>query len=217
MPFVRKIPYDDGTLLHIWAVSETVDDLMLLCHRRGIDTSMLHSVKSLARRNELMVERLLLHIVFGYTVELRHRDDGQPYVPNSDLHISISHTTGLVVIAVNRDHPVGVDVERRSSRVLRVRERFLDAQEQSFIMPDDISDHVVAWTAKEAMYKAVGDSDAQLLNDFSISPFQSVSQGTVTFTGCYRELTFDLLTLIKDDYVITLAHQHIDRQETKQP
>ena len=208
MPFVREIPYNDGTLVYAWSASETVDDLMVLCQRRGIDTTWLQSVKSSGRRIELMAERLLLHVIFGYAVELRHKEDGTPYVPNSDIHLSISHTPGLVVIAINAKHPVGIDVERRGPRVLRVRERFLNEQEQSFIAADDMNENLIAWTAKEAMFKAVDDPDALLLDDFTVSPFTAVHQGMVVYTGRYRERTFDLSTLVKDDYFITLAYEH---------
>ena len=208
MPFVHSILNNDGSFTHLWSVNESLDDLLMMCRRRGIDVMpILSSVKASKRRTEKIVEQLLLHIIFGHPVELLHTPNGAPYLKHSSTYMSISHTPGIVVIATHHRHPVGIDVERIGSRVLRVRERFLTHSEMEQIDESDIIDNLIAWTAKEALYKAAGEPDA-LLSDFTLDPFnREVQDGTLHLTGHHAHRTFDLSTTFRHEVVITVASE----------
>ena len=210
MPFVHSILNIDGSYTHLWSVNESIDDLLMICRRRGIDvTPILSSVKASNRRTEKIVEQLLLHIIFGHPVELLHDPHGAPYLKRRSTYLSISHTPGIVVIATHHRHPVGIDVERIGSRVLRVRERFLTHDEIQQIDETDILDNLIAWTAKEALYKAAAEPDA-LLSDFTLDPFNRVVQdGTLQLTGHLAQRTFDLSTTFRHEVVITVASERL--------
>ena len=204
MPFHHETANIDGSFTAVWSVNETIDDLVQLCQRRGIDTKQLSGTKAVARRTEQLVERLLLHKVFGRPVELLHTPDGAPLVAHSSRYISISHTPGLVALAHCHSHPVGIDVERLGPRVLRIRERFLNERELAFIDADDIGANLIAWTAKEAIYKVAGDPDA-VMTEMALDPFETVNAGVVRFTAHYAGRTFDIATTLRQDFVVTLA------------
>ncbi|MBR6283586.1 MAG: 4'-phosphopantetheinyl transferase superfamily protein [Muribaculaceae bacterium] len=212
MPFVHSITNSDGSITHVWAVNETVSDLMLLCRRRGIDTSLLRTFKATNRRIEQLVERLLLHIIFGHEVTLLHTPEGVPHVEHSSMHLSITHTTGLLAIAQHHSHPVGVDAERVGPRVLRVRSHFLTAREQQFIEDDDIIANLIAWTAKEALFKVAEDPDA-VMTSFELQPFRVVDEGVVNLAAHYRNRTFTLTSTVQQGYVITLAYENENQTE----
>ena len=200
--------YDDGTRLHLWRVTESCDDLLSMCASRGIDVGGCNGYKAVLRRVEYMVERLLLAEAFGGAVELLHNADGAPRV-DCCKHISISHTSGLIGVAVSELAAIGIDMERRSSRVLRVRCKFLDDEELGRIAADDADANLVAWTAKEAMYKLVPQPGISLCDDFHVYPFAIGADGRTEYEGCAKcgesVLKIRLMTHFTDTEVITFA------------
>lgn len=89
----------------------------------------------------------LLKCMLGKAVDIQHNEDGKPFIENH--HISISHCKGYVAILLSDHHEVGIDIELRSDRVLKIASRFL-REDESYDKTDDILE---AWCAKEAIYK----------------------------------------------------------------
>ncbi len=208
MPLISPVTYDDGTRLHLWRVTESCDELLGLCASGGIDADGCKGYKAVSRRVEYMVERLLLAEAFGGAVELMHNADGAPWV-DCCKHISISHTPGLIGVAVSELAAIGIDIEHRSSRVLRVRSKFLDDDELGRIAADDADANLVAWTAKEAMYKLVTQPVTGLRDDFHVLPFAIGADGKTEYEGCAKcgesVLRIRLMTHFTDTEVITCA------------
>ena len=219
MPFLREIPFSDGTHVYMWEVSETIDELTALCRQKGVDVVLGPKPKAGKRLAEVLVEHLLLNIIFGRPVLLEHSTEGRPCVCSRQEHLSVTHTSGLVCIAVNREHPVGIDVERQGERVLRVRTRFLNEAEQRFVAADDVKANLMAWTAKEALYKVVEDDHATMHDDLRLDPFKPVLGDSMTFTASCKGRDYTLTSLAWRDYILTLAVEHcharkIEEQET---
>jgi surfactin synthase thioesterase subunit/phosphopantetheinyl transferase len=89
---------------------------------------------------------------------------GKPEVPHpSGVRFNLSHSAGLVLLAVTRGHEVGVDIERE--RPLADFDAFcdgaLDTQERVELAGMPPQERLLAalrvWTAKEAVLKASGD------------------------------------------------------------
>lgn len=86
---------------------------------------------------------------------------GRPYVPGSDLWVSLSHGRGVVAAAVSDTGPVGVDVERiRPLPALALACRWLSDVDTAWVARHDPPRRVAAflwlWTQKEALGKARG-------------------------------------------------------------
>jgi 4'-phosphopantetheinyl transferase len=87
---------------------------------------------------------------------------GKPFLRDSpsDLQFNLSHSGGLMVAAVCRNSPIGVDIERDDRRLhpLEIAERYFCEKEREEIARADAGDrHGVffqLWTAKEAVLKA---------------------------------------------------------------
>lgn len=99
--------------------------------------------------------------------DLGHFPDGAPFLYGEPNRISITHCPGFYAVATLPPTPevdlslfspraaMGIDAEREDrSQVLRVRDRFLSADELAMIPADDVRLNVLAWTIKEAAYKA---------------------------------------------------------------
>ena len=109
---------------------------------------------------------------------LRPNAHGRPAVehPSPPAHFNLSHTRGMVVLALGADPAVGVDVERLDRRVrpLEVADRFFSPAEVADLRALDPGLHrdrfLALWTLKEAYIKARGMGLALPLRAFSFSP-----------------------------------------------
>jgi len=103
-------------------------------------------------------------------------EEGRPFLPpefeHSGLHFNLSHTEGLVAMAVCRHAHVGVDVEKMDRAPLDVAERYFSAAETAQLraLPaGEQSRHFLRlWTLKEAYLKAIGAGLAGGLDQMSM-------------------------------------------------
>ncbi|MFD4143527.1 4'-phosphopantetheinyl transferase family protein [Streptomyces sp. NPDC058572] len=85
---------------------------------------------------------------------------GRPHVPDRAVHFSLSHTTGMVMIAL-ASAPVGIDVEAvpEAATAAEVAQQ-LHPQERDELAAVPAAGHAEAfnrcWTRKEALLKAMG-------------------------------------------------------------
>lgn len=102
----------------------------------------------------------------GYR-DVGHFPSGAPFLFGSPCRISITHTDHFLAVASLPKTPeadlarfsprsaLGIDAESLGrTQVLKVRERFLSPDELAMIPEDDLEANIIAWTAKEALYKA---------------------------------------------------------------
>lgn len=93
---------------------------------------------------------------------------GKPAVGDG-IHLSVSHATELVVVAVTRVAPVGVDIEATTRGAqARIAARWACAAEESAQIADE-RDALRYWIRKEAIVKATGEGLAAPLADVRVS------------------------------------------------
>lgn len=107
-------------------------------------------------------------------------------------HISISHTLGYVAVILSRDYEVGVDIEYVSDRVNRISSRFLRDDE----VFADTTDKLIAWCAKETMYKLFS-SEHLALKDIKVDPQSSL------VTNMKRNITLQFQCECSSKYILT--------------
>ena len=188
--------------LAIWQVDEDEDVLLDLCQSCGVDTETILNTKLAKPRIELLAEHLLLHALNGCVSPISHTPTGAPYIADSTLNISISHTRGYVAMAISR-RCIGIDIEHFSDKVLRVRQKFLNEAEARHIEADNVALNIAAWTAKEALYKAVLTPGINLSHHIPIDAQAIAGNGKWVSTVCGKR--FDVSTHIAADYAISLA------------
>ena len=183
---------------------EGVSQLLALCGEKGILVEDLVGLPP-KRQREKAAERLLLCEAFGRPVKLAYTEQGAPMVEGSDVNISISHTMRLVVLAVDPAHVIGVDAEQADrQQVIKVRDKFLNANEKQFIAPDDLAAHIIAWTAKEAVIKAERNSAIDWTEGICLESFTPDPVETVFAARCGDRL-YNLVTRRVEGHYITLA------------
>lgn len=194
-----------STRLLFREITESTDTLAYLAQCAGIDISSLSAIRSEARRAEKIVARMLIAHAFGIKAQLCYTDAGAPYIKDEDANISISHTTGIVVLAIDYNSRVGVDIEEISPRILRVREKFLSDEELILIPEDDLRMHTIAWTAKEALFKAIPENGIDFAQDLHLN-FPIGKEFTASESRSDKARLYNLLTIDNNtDYITTIA------------
>ncbi len=124
----------------------------------------------------------------GYR-ELGHFPNGAPFLFGQTTRISLTHTGHLLAVASLPKTPeadlarfaqrtaLGIDAELNNrQQVLKVRDRFLSDAEKDLIPADDLEANIVAWTAKEALYKAAMTEGLDLRTDLTITSLPVVDR-----------------------------------------
>lgn len=155
---------------------------------------------------------------------IRHLDSGAPFLEDEPYRISISHTDHILVVASLPKTPksdlsvfdprtaMGVDVESLSrDQVLSIRERFLSDLELAMIDANDTNTNILAWTAKEAIYKAMLTPGLDFRNQISINRLPSIANkeigiATVKTSDSDRPIEFHLFSYESEGYAITIAY-----------
>lgn len=113
--------------------------------------------------------------------ELGHFHNGAPFIQGELSRISITHTGKFLAVATLPPTPevnlaefseraaIGIDAESRTrEQVLKVRKKFLSEEELAMIDAKDVESNVIAWTAKEALYKSAMTEGLDFRNDLTI-------------------------------------------------
>ena len=202
--FVKEIVYPGGTRVLAWRLDEEVSQLLALCRDAGIPCEDLPDLP-VKRQREKAAERLLLWHALGRPVTLSHMGQGIPVIDVEDMNVSITHTMRLVVLALNEKQIIGVDAEQADrQQVIKVRDKFLNANEKQFIAPGDLAAHIIAWTAKEAVIKAERNSAIDWTEGIRLESFTPDPVETVFKARCGSQC-YQLTSRLIEGHFITLA------------
>lgn len=154
--------------------------------------------------------------------DICHFDNGAPYIASSTNRISISHSGFLFAVAslprtpeadlgvFNVRTALGIDVERRDrDQVLRIRDKFLSPEEMTAIGSDDVERNVLAWTCKEALFKAALTPGLDWKENLKILSLPEIDGATgkaaIIFPDGKKE-ALELYSYDSDGYIVTLAY-----------
>ena len=107
-------------------------------------------------------------------LELIKDPSGRPYLGVERKPLSISHCEGFVA-AIHSDISVGIDVERISSRVQKIKNYFMRDEELDLLGIDNES-LILAWSAKESIYKWLGEKHLGYKSQLCIRSIDFIGQ-----------------------------------------
>ncbi len=137
---------------HLFTPRERARALRMGSRRRRGFTAARVALKMLARRLGL-VEKGSPEC----TIETLGPDGVRPCLAESDIYCSASHSDRFVAAVAHR-HPVGVDLETVSEKVMRIRHLFLKSTEWNLLSLSPLGPERTAirlWTVKEAAAKVL--------------------------------------------------------------
>ena len=177
---VRKI--DQHTYLGLWDLTEPVAELTNLLNRVAPGNLPRPAFTSTSRQQQWLAARLLVYTLLPHltTVPVLLCTDplGKPYLQDTSLHVSISHTTSTVAVILSDLYEVGIDIEYIHPKVLRVKEKFLSPVELTETQ-DSLVKTMVYWCTKETLYKLYSQKKLLFKEHLAVKPFTLESKGTL--------------------------------------
>lgn len=206
MGLVLNRELENGATLSLWEIVETEEQLLLLSSVPKNELEELQLIKNSARRKEKLAVRALLDAIFEEKLYLGHHDNGRPFVQNSLIEISISHTSKFVCILTHPHESVGIDIEMLNRNFTAVEKRALSHEEIENLSDRDRELHLaIYWSAKEAVFKRMSRTSVDFAKQIFIKKFNPKESGELT--AIFRdkdgdEQEFDLEYEIFQDHII---------------
>lgn len=178
----------------IWEISETVGEMVSLLSNFDEYIADFEKLRTTKRQLEFLSVRVTLNQLVGREVTVIYDNCGKPYLKDKSFNISISHTKNWIAVMVHPTKKVGIDIETVSDRVLKVRNKFLSADELKYLYTDNENTKKMqlAWSAKEAIYKIIGHEAVDFKNQLRILAFENDSEGTIYIEHLLTNNVFEL-------------------------
>lgn len=171
MPFFQQLHITD-TYVYTWQLTETVAQLRVGLTLSQGEEERLTTLHSEKKQREFLAIRHLLREAQLPTTALYYTE-GKPQLEGQ--YISISHSHDFVMIALS-PHPIGIDIERCTPRILRLAPRFTPWQ-----APPDMDEsaqiqaYTQLWTIKEALYKVTDLPSVRFYEDLQVAHFEPLA------------------------------------------
>ncbi len=117
-----------------------------------------------------LVSTLMLQLMFGKDFEKRlaYSEHGKPYLLNSSIYFSISHSSNVALLAT-ADCELGSDIQHIAPVSEKIAKRCFTPNEISWMHTQENGFYKL-WTAKESIMKATGLGFALNPCDFDVLP-----------------------------------------------
>ncbi len=188
----------------IWNITETEDELRQSLTHPEYFAEKIANLKPGSRRllEVLAVRRALKELFYGEEQEVVYDEHGKPSLKAGKPYISISHTQGYAAV-ISSDVPVGIDIERIGNRVEKVVSHFLKQEElvTLALYSDTVPALHLAWSAKEAVFKILGQEYYDLQHLTTVSHF-NVAQKTLLLNVDGRQTPLIVHYDYTEEYVV---------------
>lgn len=194
--------YEDGIRLAIWHITESTNELVqLIPNGNELYLQAKNKFKSESRIKEWIAVRILLYSLTGKNEYIYYKSNGAPFLKDSKFQISISHTKGYASIALSEKYDVGIDIERISNKVERVKSKFTSDSETS----NNILKLHLIWSAKESTYKLLQIEGLDFKQDLKTEKFGCRDRGE--FNIYHDCKSYSISYMIHEEFVLTVAHK----------
>ena len=151
MPFLKEIIINKKTKIKLWKVDiGEIDSSNLNKH----DKNILDLKKDNLYKEQFLAVRKLIELEDSdYTI--RYDKLGKPSI-NSNLNISISHSSQIAAIVFSNNKRIGLDVQLIESKIINIQDKFLNISEKKKIGKNLTMDLLtMIWSSKESIFKAI--------------------------------------------------------------
>ena len=197
---IKDLDDDYHSKLGDWQNTESEKDLRELASVPSDELEEISYIKSESLRKQKLAVRTLLDSMFEEKVYLNHHDNGKPYIENSSINISITHTDKYVAVIVNDTEEVGIDCESLDRDFSAVEKKAL-SEDEIDDLDEDLRNEQLAiyWCAKEAVYKKMSQYNVDFAEQIEIENFRLHGEGELeaTFTqkdGFEEEIRLQYIT-----------------------
>lgn len=191
--FINNTISENGALLKVYEISENVDKLLEQLQLSEYEQLSFENIASEKRKLEFLGIRIAFKELFGKEMEIRYDTVGKPYFLDNSYEISISHSRSWIAIMAHPTRPVGIDIECRNDKIQKLYKRFLSETEQKELSNgENISQLELAWSAKEALFKIIGNEAVDFSKHLRIFPFEAKNQGEILAEHIPTKIKYEL-------------------------
>jgi 4'-phosphopantetheinyl transferase EntD len=211
MPLFYQHNINDSTRLAIWHITE---DEKFFLEKVPVKRDVSHAQK---RLQHLAGRYLLKELFSDFPLEeILIADTRKPFLPDELYHFSISHFGHYAAAIVSSTMRVGVDVEKSSPTIERVRNKFLSEKESEIAFEGiEKSGHrlrqlTLLWSAKESIFKWYSLGQVNFREHICwTEPFFKRSDGVGELSFEFRKekpIPLSVFYKIFDDLVLTFVY-----------
>lgn len=200
MPLIYQHNINDTTKAGIWHIEEPEEYFLSKVPLKK-DVSHPH------KRLQHLAGRSLLPALFNNfpLEEILIADTRKPFLENERYHFSISHCGDYAAAIASSTKRVGVDIELVTSKIERVKHKFLSEEELGFVshhkpISEMLTMLTVMWSMKEAVFKWYGDGEMDFIKHMQVQPFVFNTEGG----------TVDVQFLKSESRLLQLHYRHFD-------
>ena len=167
MPIIRTIRPNDNTVVGIWNITESIDDL-------SNQVVLSSTSKELLKRRKAIIHKLQFLSIRAILLELGYSDQDLSYINNSPIlnngkKISISHSNLFSCVIIS-DFKVGIDVQEFNNKINIIAKKFI-GYETLYVKDNDTQIMSIIWNIKESIYKIAEIIGLDYKNHLLVIPF----------------------------------------------
>ncbi len=165
--------------LGVWKIEEEAD---FFSSSISYQASATHSTRNL---QQLATRFLIQYLEPHFPIQnISLGEAGKPKLISNQFEFNLSHTVQMAAVVLSNKCPVGIDIEKITPRVLRIKNKFLHADEvQSLSGLNEeslISTLTLYWSIKETVYKWWGKGGVDFAKDIIIEDKKEVNSTVKT-------------------------------------
>ena len=206
MPLLNDLVPNESLLCKLWRIEESEEIMNPDNELNPEDYQIFLKRKANNLKSQFLASRKLIGLI-NPDLRISYKED----IPilSDNRNISISHSDEIVTVLISKENGIGVDVEKIKNKVHSVTSKFLSSNEIGFFGKDPSTRQLIrAWTAKEAIYKALRKPGISFSENIILDEFNDIAQSAnAKFISSDEETTFKLYFHDLDDYCLTIAQE----------
>ena len=206
MPLLNDLVPNESLLCKLWRIDELEEIMDPNNELNSEDYQIFLKRKANHLRNQFLASRKLIGLI-NPDLRISYKED----IPilSDNRNISISHSDEIVTVLISKENGIGVDVEKINNKVQSVASKFLSSNEIRFFGKAPSTRQLIrAWTAKEAVYKALRKPGINFSDNIILDKFNDKAKSAnAKFISSDQETTFKLYFYDLDDYCLTIAQE----------
>ena len=206
MPVLNDLVPNESLLCKLWRIDELEEIMDPNNELNSEDYLILLKRKANHLRRQFLASRKLIGLI-NPDLRISYKED----IPilSDNRNISISHSDEIVTVLISKENGIGVDVEKINNKVHSVASKFLSSNEIRFFGKTPSTRQLIrAWTAKEAVYKALRKPGINFSDNIILDKFNDKAKSAnAKFISSDQETTFKLYFYDLDDYCLTIAQE----------
>ena len=206
MPLLNDLVPNESLLCKLWRIEESEEIMDPNRELNSEDYQIFLKRKANHLKRQFLASRKLIELI-NPKLKISYKDD----IPtlSDKRNISISHSDEIVTIIISKEDGIGVDVEKIKDKVHLIAPKFLNPNEIGFLGKSPSTRQLIrAWTAKEAIYKALRKPGISFSENIILDEFNDIAQSAnAKFISSDQETTFKLYFYDLDDYCLTIAQE----------